>query len=48
MSKGQKRSNREIKKPKQPKAPPKTDDPFSKQIKQATNLNVTRGKGRKT
>lgn len=48
MAKGQKRSNREIKKPKQVKATPKPDDPFAKQMKQGTSLNTTRGKGRKS
>lgn len=48
MAKGQKRSNREIKKPKQVKAAPKADDPFAKQMKQGANLNATRGKGRKS
>lgn len=48
MAKGQKRSNREIKKPKQVKTAPKPDDPFAKLMKQGANPNVTRSKGRKS
>lgn len=46
MAKGQKRSNREIKKPKKEKAPAKTDDTFSKQIRLSGNTNAARGKGK--
>jgi hypothetical protein len=35
MAKGQKRSNREVRKPKKQKAPAKADTSFSLQIKQA-------------
>jgi len=45
MSKGQKRSNRETRKPKQEKAPPKPASSFGSQIKVAANANVSRGKG---
>jgi hypothetical protein len=44
MAKGQKRSNREIRKPKQEKAPPTSESTFGNQIKLA-NANVPRGKG---
>ncbi len=44
-AKGQKRSNREIRKPKQEKAPPKPESTFGKQIKLAANSNASRGKG---
>jgi hypothetical protein len=40
MSKGQKRSNREIKKPKQKKAAPKPDNPFASQSRSAANTNA--------
>ena len=43
MAKGQKRSNREIRKPKQEKAPPKPESTFGKQIKLAANSNASRG-----
>ncbi|MEO9612824.1 MAG: hypothetical protein ABJG86_13155 [Nitratireductor sp.] len=46
MAKGQKRSNREIRKPKQAKAPPKAESSFSEQIKLAANVNAPRGKGK--
>lgn len=46
MAKGQKRSNREIKKPKKDKPQPKTEDTFSKQIKLTTDANTARGKGK--
>jgi len=39
MAKGQKRSNREIRKQKQVKAPPKTENTFGNQIKIAANAN---------
>lgn len=47
MAKGQKRSNREQRKPKQEKAPPKPETSFSNQIKLAANANTPRGKGAK-
>ena len=43
MAKGQKRSNREIRKPKQPKAAPKPESTFANQIKTAANGNSVRG-----
>ncbi len=43
MAKGQKRSNREVRKPKQEKAPPKADDTFGNQLKLAANTNAPRG-----
>ena len=46
MAKGQKRSNREIRKPKQEKAPPKPESAFGKQIKLAGNTKSPRGKGK--
>lgn len=45
MAKGQKRSNREIRKPKQEKAPPKPESPFGNQVKIAANANAPRIKG---
>ncbi|WP_174654478.1 hypothetical protein [Mesorhizobium prunaredense] len=45
MANGQKRSSREIRKPKQVKAPPKPEGPFGAQIKLA-EANAPRGKGR--
>ncbi len=45
MAKGQKRSNREIRKPKQEKAPSKPENSFGNQIKVAANANGPRGKG---
>jgi hypothetical protein len=47
MAKGQKKSNREIRKPKQQKAPPAPESTFGAQIKQATSANAPRGKGSK-
>jgi len=44
MAKGQKRSSREIRKPKQEKAPPKGENTFGSQIKLATD--APRGKGK--
>jgi hypothetical protein len=44
MAKGQQRSNREIRKPKQEKAPPKPESTFANQIKLATN--ASRGKSK--
>lgn len=46
MSKGQKRSSREIRKPKQEKVAPKAESTFGSQVKQAANGNVARGKGK--
>lgn len=46
MAKGQKRSNREIRKPKQEKGPPKPESPFGNQIKPAANVNASLGKGK--
>ncbi|MBB6353746.1 transcriptional/translational regulatory protein YebC/TACO1 [Aminobacter aganoensis] len=45
MAKGQKRSNREIRKPKQEKASSKPESSFGNQIKVAANTNGPRGKG---
>lgn len=45
MAKGQKRSNREIRKPKQEKAAPKPETSFSAQIKSAANTNAPRRTG---
>lgn len=47
MAKGQKRSNREQRKPKQEKVPPKPETSFANQIKLAANANAPRGKGGK-
>lgn len=47
MAKGQKRSSREIRKPKQEKAAPKAEVPFGDQIRLAANANVPRSKARK-
>jgi len=46
MAKGQKRGNREIRKPKQVKAPPAADNSFAGQIKLAANNSPQRGKSR--
>ena len=46
MAKGQNRSNREIRKPKQEKAPPKPESTFPGQIKPPSNANTSRGKGK--
>jgi hypothetical protein len=47
MAKGQKRSSREIRKPKQVKAPPKPEGVFGAQIKLVeANTNIPRGKGK--
>ncbi|MBZ0164230.1 MAG: hypothetical protein K8H74_16135 [Notoacmeibacter sp.] len=46
MAKGQKRSNREIRKPKQEKASPKPEDTFGSQVKLAANVNAARSKGK--
>ena len=45
MAKGQKRSNRELRKPKQEKAPAKVEPAFGNQVKLAANTNAPRGKG---
>jgi hypothetical protein len=44
MAKGQKRSNREIRKPKQEKAPPRPESTFGNPIK--PNANASRGNGK--
>jgi hypothetical protein len=44
MAKGQKRSNREIRKPKQEKASPKPESTFGNQMKVAASVNTLRGK----
>ena len=47
MAKGQKRSSKEIRKPKQDKAAAKPAEvPFGNQIKLAANSNVNRGKAK--
>ncbi len=46
MAKGQKRSNREIRKPKQEKASSKPESTFGNQIKIAANANASQGKGK--
>lgn len=46
MAKGQKRSNREIRKPKQEKGAPQPESTFADQIKSAANANSPRGKGK--
>jgi hypothetical protein len=46
MAKSQKRSNREIRKPKQEKASPKPEITIGNQIKVATNANTSQGKGK--
>lgn len=47
MAKGQKRSNREIRKPKQEKASSKPESTFGNQIKFAANdANASQGKGK--
>ncbi|WP_378619092.1 hypothetical protein [Nitratireductor sp. GCM10026969] len=45
MAKGQKRSNREQRKPKQEKAPPKPENSFANQLKPAADTNAPRRKG---
>jgi hypothetical protein len=45
MAKGQKRSNRETRKPKQEKAPPKPESTFGNQIKLIAKANTSRSKG---
>jgi hypothetical protein len=46
MAKGQNRSNREIRKPKQEKAPPKPESTFPGQIKPSASVATPRGKGK--
>jgi len=46
MSKGQKRSSREIRKPKQEKVPPKPESVFGAQTKLAADIGARRGKGK--
>lgn len=45
MSKGQKRSSREIRKPKQEKVLPKPKSVFGAQTRLAANISTPRGKG---
>jgi hypothetical protein len=45
MAKGQRRSNREIRKPKQEKAPAKPEIQFGGQIKGAAGNSQAKGKG---
>lgn len=44
MAKGQKRSNRELRKPKQEKVPTKPEATFGNQLKLATNASAPRRK----
>ncbi|PTW59297.1 hypothetical protein C8N35_10710 [Breoghania corrubedonensis] len=44
MAKGQKRSNREIRKPKQEKAPAKVEVPLGSRVTQAGNSSMPRDK----
>jgi hypothetical protein len=46
MAKGQKHSNREIRKPKQEKASPKPESGTANPIKLAANGNASRGTGK--
>jgi hypothetical protein len=46
VAKGQKRGNREIKKPKQEKAVPKAADPFASQTRRTANTNTKRARGK--
>jgi hypothetical protein len=45
MAKGQKRGNREVRKPGQDKVTPKAESTFANQIKLAANIKSPRGKG---
>jgi len=45
MAKGQKRSNREIKKPKKDKVAPKVENPFAKKTPSSANTNTKPVKG---
>ena len=47
MAKGQKRSNREKRKPKQDKALPKAESPYGNQVKLAANIKSPHFKGGK-
>jgi hypothetical protein len=47
VAKGQKRSNREIRKPKQNKAAPKADAAFGDQMKLSANTPGSRAKAKK-
>lgn len=44
MAKGQKRSNREVRKPKQDKTAPKVEGTFVSQIRLAANIKAPRSK----
>jgi hypothetical protein len=46
MAKGQKRSNREIRKPKREKDPPKSESSFGSQSKVGANAIASQGKGK--
>lgn len=46
MAKGQKRGNREVRKPKKEKAPDKVESTFTTQLKQADNRNTPKKKPR--
>ena len=46
MAKGQKRSTKEIRKPKQVKVSPKTEATLGSQVKLAANADSQRGKGK--
>ncbi len=46
MAKGQKRSNRETRKPKQDKAPPKAASAFGNPVKLPANANTPGSKGK--
>ena len=46
MAKGQKHSNREIRKPKQEKAPPKAETAFGSQVKLTSGATAPRGKSK--
>ncbi|WP_309086635.1 hypothetical protein [Chelativorans sp.] len=46
MAKGQKRSSREVRKPKQEKGAAKVDAPFGSQVKKASNSNDARDKAK--
>lgn len=46
MAKGQKRSSREIRKPKQEKAAPKPEITVGNQVKLSPNAMTSRGKGK--
>lgn len=46
MAKGQKRSNREIRKPKQKKASPNLESQFGNQVRAAATAKASFGKGK--